>query len=155
MAEVEGCVEIEELSNGPPDLCTSSSDDESSKEESLTPITEPAVSKQGGLLNSAAWILATVLHLLNTVRIEICYMDTMRQLTFVLIISFTVTVTFGPSMIIWVAVGEYLRSCNHSGRVSQQHINKTYFPPTLDPPANFKQVYTFKVCNQPARFKAR
>eukprot|EP00961_Rhodomonas_salina_P277551 3750686-Rhodomonas_salina.1 len=118
MAGVEGCIEIEELSDGPPDLCTSSSDDESSNEESLTPIVEQTASKQGGPLNSAAWILATVLHLLNTVRIEICNMDAMRQLTFVLLLAFTAT--FSPSVIIWVAVGVYLRSCNHSCRVSQR-----------------------------------
>eukprot|EP00961_Rhodomonas_salina_P222028 3002646-Rhodomonas_salina.1 len=69
-------------------------------------------------------------------------MDAMRQLTFVLLLAFTAT--FGPSMIVWVAVGAYLGSCNHRCRVSQQHINETYFPPTPDPSANFKQVYTFK-----------
>eukprot|EP00961_Rhodomonas_salina_P214608 2898273-Rhodomonas_salina.1 len=73
-------------------------------------------------------------------------MDAMRQLTFVLLLAFTAT--FGPSMIIWVAAGAYLGSCNHSGRVSQRHINETYFPSTPDPPVNFKPVYKFKVRDQ-------
>eukprot|EP00961_Rhodomonas_salina_P273848 3699747-Rhodomonas_salina.1 len=67
MAGVESGVKIEELSDGPPDLC---SDEKSSDEESQTLIAEPTVSKTGGLLNSAAWVLATAIHLLNTVRIE-------------------------------------------------------------------------------------
>eukprot|EP00961_Rhodomonas_salina_P294498 3934627-Rhodomonas_salina.1 len=153
MAGVESCVKIEELSDGPSDLCTSSSEDESSKEESRIPIAESVVNKKGGLLNGTARVLATVLHLLNTVRIEICNMDSMRQLTFLLLLAFAAT--FSPSMIVWVAVEAYLGSCNHSRRVSQLHINETYFPSTPDPPVNFKPVYKFKVHDQPTRFKAR
>eukprot|EP00961_Rhodomonas_salina_P142206 1914928-Rhodomonas_salina.1 len=58
-------------------------------------------------------------------------------------------------MIIWVAAGVYLGTCNHRGRVSQHHINETYFPSTPDPPVNFKQVYKFKAQDQRVLFKAR
>eukprot|EP00961_Rhodomonas_salina_P185451 2503939-Rhodomonas_salina.1 len=153
MAGVEDGVEIEELSDGPPDLCTSSSDSESNEDESETHISEPAVDKRGGLINSAAWTLATALRLLNTIRIEICNMDAMLQLIVVLLLVITANV--GPSTIVWVAAGVYLGTCNHRGRVSQHHINKTYFPSTSDLPANFKPVYKFKAQDQCVLLKAR
>eukprot|EP00961_Rhodomonas_salina_P152467 2052178-Rhodomonas_salina.1 len=138
MAGVEDGVEIVELSDGPPDLCTSSSDSESNEDESETHISTPAVDKRGGLINSTAWTLVTALRLLNTIRIETCSMDAVRQLIIILLLVITNNV--GPSMIVWVAAGH--------------HINETYFPSTPDPPANFKQVYKFKAQDQRVQFKA-
>eukprot|EP00961_Rhodomonas_salina_P119804 1612519-Rhodomonas_salina.1 len=80
-------------------------------------------------------------------------MDATRQLIVILLLVITANV--GPSMIIWVAAGVYLGACNRRGRVSQHHINKTYFPSTPDPPANFKLVYKFKTQDQRVLFKAR
>eukprot|EP00961_Rhodomonas_salina_P019456 262055-Rhodomonas_salina.1 len=80
-------------------------------------------------------------------------MDATRHLIVILLLVITTNV--GPSMIIWVAAGVYLGTCNRHGRVSQHHINETYFPSTPDPPANFKPVYKFKAQDQRVQFKAR
>eukprot|EP00961_Rhodomonas_salina_P236736 3199627-Rhodomonas_salina.1 len=74
-ATVQNGVEIEELSDGPPDLISSSSEDEDNEVKPVIfPTTQPIeveyVTEKGRTVMMLAWVLATCLRLLNTARIK-------------------------------------------------------------------------------------
>eukprot|EP00961_Rhodomonas_salina_P071365 958535-Rhodomonas_salina.1 len=135
---VQDGVEIEELSDGPPDLIASSSEDEENKVKpvifpTMQPIKVEYVTEKGRTVMMLAWILATCFRLLNTARIKVSNQNSSRQLVFGLLL--VITANISPLLVIWVAAGAYLGSCNQRGhRVTQRQIDEFYFPSTPEVP---------------------